>query len=74
MKFPRYFQHTNQPDSDALYVRHDDEHSDATVVTITGSERPPNMTPWPLCNTEFALALGLAKELTREEAENLEPK
>lgn len=72
MKFPRYFKHLNS--SDALYVRHDDEESSATVVTTNGAERLPNVSSWPLSMSLFALHLGLAVEITQEEAFALDPK
>lgn len=53
-----------------VYIRHDSEHGDGVVMTPTG-ERPPNSVPWPLWHTLGAVQLGLAKEITREEAEAL---
>lgn len=69
-QFPRYFKSVDPPGSDMIYIRHDDETSDGVVVTMTG-ERQPNSVPWPLWHTLGAVQVGIAEEITQEEAEAL---
>lgn len=70
-EFPRFFQHTNPPTSDALLVRFDDAESDCVVVTTSGAERLPHHSPWPLENCLLMVALGDSREITKDEASQL---
>jgi hypothetical protein len=72
-KSPRYFTHTTGYDSDAAFVRFDDPLRICTVVTINGTERPPNGQPNRF-TLDFVLRmqqLGEAKEITEAEAKGL---
>lgn len=67
---PRYFASLSPFDSDAVYLRHDNDTADCVVVTSTG-ERPPNFIPWPLAESLRLLQLGLLREVSWRAAAQL---